>query len=65
MISFEKPHANGNNPYSKPFIAQMIIITNIQVFLENNIAHQNQTLSSEKLRALLLSFKAQKRQDDS
>ena len=35
------------------------------MFLENNIAYQNQTLSSEKLQALLLSLKAQKTQDDS
>ena len=35
------------------------------MFLENNIAYQNQTLSSEKLQALLLSFKGQKSQDDS
>ena len=34
------------------------------MFLENNIAYQNQTLSSEKLQALLLSLKAQKTQDD-
>ena len=34
------------------------------MFLENNIAYQNQTLSSEKLQALL-SLKAQKTQDDS
>ena len=33
------------------------------MFLENNIAYQ--TLSSEKLHALLLSLKAQKRLDDS
>ena len=34
--------------------------------LENNIAlYENQTLSSEKLQALLLSLKAQKTQDDS
>ena len=33
--------------------------------LENNIAYQNQTLSSEKLQALLLSLKEQKTQDDS
>ena len=36
------------------------------MFLENNIAlYENQTLSSEKLQALLLSLKAQKTQDDS
>ena len=36
------------------------------MFLENNIAlYENQTLSSEKLQALLLSLKAQKKQDDS
>ena len=35
------------------------------MFLENNIAYQNQTLSSEKLQALLLSLKEQKTQDDS
>ena len=34
------------------------------MFLEKNIAYQNQTLSSEKLQALL-SLKAQKTQDDS
>ena len=34
------------------------------MFLENNIAYQNQTLSSEKLQALLLSLKEQKMQDD-
>ena len=34
------------------------------MFLENNKAYQNQTLSSEKLQALL-SLKAQKTQDDS
>ena len=39
--------------------------TNIQVLLENCIAYQNQTLSSEKLQDLLLSLKAQKTQDDS
>ena len=39
--------------------------TNIQVFLENNIAYQNQTLSSEKLQALLLSLKEKKTEDDS
>ena len=40
--------------------------TNIPVFFENNIAlYENQTLSSEKLQALLLSLKAQKTQDDS
>ena len=33
--------------------------------IENNIADQNQTLSSEKLQALLLSFKEQKAQDNS
>ena len=33
--------------------------------LENNIAYQNQTLSSEKLQALLLSLKEQKTQDKS
>ena len=37
---------------------------NIQVFLENNIAYKIETLSSEKLQALLLSFRAQKTQDD-
>ena len=35
------------------------------MFLESNIAYQNQTSSSEKLQALLLSFKEQKTQDDS
>ena len=36
------------------------------MFLESNIAlYENQTLSSEKLQALLLSFKAQKTHDDS
>ena len=36
------------------------------MFFENNIAlYENQTLSSEKLQALLLSLKAQKTQDDS
>ena len=36
------------------------------MFLENNIAlHENLTLSSEKLQALLLSLKLQKTQDDS
>ena len=35
------------------------------MFLQNNIAYQNQTLSSEKLQALLLSLKEQKTQDDS
>ena len=35
------------------------------MFFENNIAYQNQTLSSEKLQAVLLSLKAQKRQNDS
>ena len=35
------------------------------MFLENNIAYQNQILSSEKLQALLLSLKEQKSQDDS
>ena len=35
------------------------------MFLENNIAYQNQTLSSEKLQALLLSLKTNKMQDDS
>ena len=34
------------------------------MFLGNNIVYQNQTLSSEKLEALLLSFKAQKMQND-
>ena len=34
------------------------------MFLEKNIAYQNQTLSSEKLQALL-SLKAQKTQEDS
>ena len=34
------------------------------MLLENNIAYQNQTLSSEKLQALL-SLKAQKTHDDS
>ena len=38
---------------------------NIPVSLENNIAYQNQTLSSEKLQALLLSLKEQKSQDNS
>ena len=36
--------------------------TNIHVLLENYIAYQNQTLSSEKLQDLLLSLKAQKTQ---
>ena len=35
------------------------------MFLENNIAYQNQTLSLEKLQALLLSRKEQKTQDGS
>ena len=35
------------------------------MFLENNIAYQNQTLSSEKLQALLLSLKEKKTEDDS
>ena len=36
------------------------------MFLENNIAlYENQTLSSEKLQALLLSLKAQKTQEGS
>ena len=35
------------------------------MFLENNIAYQNQTLSSEEPQALLLSLKEQKAQDDS
>ena len=35
------------------------------MFLENKIAYQNQILSSEKLQALLLSLKEQKRQDNS
>ena len=35
------------------------------MLLENYIAYQNQTLSSEKLQDLLLSLKAQKTQDDS
>ena len=35
------------------------------MFLENNIAYQNQALYSEKLQALLLSLKEQKTQDDS
>ena len=35
------------------------------MFLENNTAYQNQTLSSEKLQALLLSLKEQETQDDS
>ena len=36
------------------------------MFLENNIAlYENQTLSSEKLQAPLVSLKAQKAQDDS
>ena len=35
------------------------------MFLENNIAYQNQTLSSEKLQALLLLLKEQETQDDS
>ena len=35
------------------------------MFLENNIAYQNQTLSSEKLQALLLSIKEQNTQGDS
>ena len=34
------------------------------MFLENNIAYQNQT-SSEKVQALLLSFKEKKMQDNS
>ena len=35
------------------------------MFLENNIAYQNQVLSSEKLQALLLTLKEQKTEDDS
>ena len=35
------------------------------MFLENNIAYQNQTLSSEKLQALLSSLKEKKTQYDS
>ena len=35
------------------------------MFLENNIAYQNQILSSEKLQALLLTLKEQKTEDDS
>ena len=35
------------------------------MFLENNIAYQNQILSSEKLQALLLSLKEKKTEDDS
>ena len=35
------------------------------MFLENNIAYQNQILSLEKLQALLLSLKKQKTQDGS
>ena len=38
--------------------------TNNQVFLENNIDYQNQSLSSEKLQALFLYLKAQKLQDN-
>ena len=37
----------------------------IQLFLENSIAYQNQTLFSEKLQALLLSLKEQKTEDNS
>ena len=39
--------------------------TKIQLFLENSIAYQNQTLFSEKLQALLLSLKEQKTEDNS
>ena len=35
------------------------------MFLENNKVYQNQTLSSEKLQALLLSLKEQKTKDNS
>ena len=35
------------------------------MFLESNIAYQDQKLFSEKLQALLLSLKEQKTQDDS
>ena len=35
------------------------------MFLENNIAYQNQTLSSEKLQALLWLLKEQKTQNNS
>ena len=35
------------------------------VFLENNIDYQDQLFSSQKLQALLLSHKAQKKQDSS
>ena len=35
------------------------------MFLENNIAYQNEALSSEKLQAMLLSLKTNKTQDDS
>ena len=35
------------------------------MFLENNIAYQNEALSSEKLQAMLLSLKTNKMQDDS
>ena len=45
------------------FIFCAVNWTSIQIFLENNIA--NQTLSSDKLQALLLSLKAQQKQDDS
>ena len=38
--------------------------TNIQVLRENNLAYQNQTLSSRNLHALLLSLKERKTQDD-
>ena len=58
MISFKQTQANGNNSYNRPFTIRR---TNIQVFLENNVVYQNQTLSSEKLqRRMMVGFIANK-----
>ena len=62
MISFKKTHVNENNSYNKPFTIRIEQI--FRCALKKNISYQNQTLSSEKLQALL-SFKAQKTHDDS
>ena len=54
-MQMEITHTINNSQYK---------LNKFQVFLENNIAYQYQTLSAEKLRTLLLSPKAQRTQDD-
>ena len=63
MTSFKQTHTNENNSYNKPFTIRIQQIFSSVPWKQHSLSKSN--IFSVKLKALLLSLKAQKTQDDS